>query len=520
MDIDDLRGLFLFDGLSDDQLRALIAAGEEVPFDDGQELFHEGEPAESWWVLLDGRVDLVRQAGREEPVVMRTMDRPGVWAGGFQAWDEASSYLATARGASAGRMFRVPSQALGELTRAWFPFGVHLIEGFFQTVRSMDTLSRQRESLIALGTLAAGLAHEINNPASAAARRRRRAGGHLRDAAVVARPPGRAIAVGRAVRRRRTAAARDRRRRREASIRWPSPIAEEALSDWLDAHDVDDAWRIAPPLAAAGVDVDWCERVAQVLDGDTLEPGLEWVAGTLSTRALLSEMKESTARISALVDAVKSYSQLDRASLQLIDVTEGIESTLVMLGHKLGGGVTVVRDYAADLPRIEAIPGELNQVWTNLIDNAIDAMDGRRHAAHLDSESNADDVVVEIGDTGPGMPADVQARAFEPFFTTKDVGKGTGLGLDISRRIVVDRHHGQITIESGPGETVLRVRLPAPTQPTPDGAGQALTRWRPPAAVRCGGSSADSPERRQESADADLRQLPAGGLLCVGRATA
>ena len=185
-----------------------------------------------------------------------------------------------------------------------------------------------------------------------------------------------------------------------------------------------------------------------MLEGDTLAPGLEWVAGTLSTRALLSEMKDSTSRISALVDAVKSYSQLDRASLQLIDVTEGIESTLVMLGHKLGDGLTVVRDYAADLPRIEAFPGELNQVWTNLIDNAIDAMDGEGTLRISTGASTADDVVVEIGDTGPGMPADVQARAFEPFFTTKDVGKGTGLGLDISRRIVVDRHHGQITIES------------------------------------------------------------------------
>jgi signal transduction histidine kinase len=176
-------------------------------------------------------------------------------------------------------------------------------------------------------------------------------------------------------------------------------------------------------------------------------------------RKMLTEMKDSTARISALVDAVKSYSQLDRASLQLIDVTEGIESTLVMLGHKLRGGLTVVRDYAPDVPRIEAFPGELNQVWTNLIDNAIDAMGGEGTLL-VSTRVEDDDVVVEVGDTGPGMPADVQARAFEPFFTTKDIGKGTGLGLDISRRIVVDRHHGQITIESRPQETVLRVRLP------------------------------------------------------------
>ena len=179
---------------------------------------------------------------------------------------------------------------------------------------------------------------------------------------------------------------------------------------------------------------------------------------TLATASLLSEMKDSTRRVSALVAAVKSYSQLDRSSLQLIDVTEGIDSTLVMLGHKLHGGITVVRDYATDLPRIEANPGELNQVWTNLIDNAIDAMDGSG-TLRLSTRADPEDVAVEIGDTGHGMPLDVQGRAFEPFYTTKDVGKGTGLGLDISRRIIVE-HHGQITIDSRPGQTVLRVRLP------------------------------------------------------------
>ena len=183
------------------------------------------------------------------------------------------------------------------------------------------------------------------------------------------------------------------------------------------------------------------------------------MASTLSTAALLSEVKDSTGRVSALVAAVKSYSQVDRASLQLIDVTEGIESTLVMLAHKLGGGVTLIRDYGTDVPLTEANPAELNQVWTNIIDNAIDAMDANG-TLRISIRASSEDVVVEIGDTGPGMPPDVQARAFEAFYTTKDVGKGTGLGLDISRRIIVDRHHGEITIDSRPGETVLRTRLP------------------------------------------------------------
>jgi signal transduction histidine kinase len=183
------------------------------------------------------------------------------------------------------------------------------------------------------------------------------------------------------------------------------------------------------------------------------------VASTLSAATLLAELKQSTRRISELIAAVKSYSQMDRSSMQRIDVTTGIESTLTMLAHKLRDGVTVVREYAADVPEIEAYAGELNQVWTNLIDNAIDAMDG---AGTLTITTRAEDgdVQVEIADTGPGMSPDVAARAFEAFYTTKDVGKGTGLGLDIAHRIVTERHGGTITIQSAPGDTVLRVRIP------------------------------------------------------------
>ena len=204
----------------------------------------------------------------------------------------------------------------------------------------------------------------------------------------------------------------------------------------------------------------WCERAGQVLDGGTLEPGLEWVTSTLSASVLLSELKESTERVSGLVATMKSYAQLDRASLQVTDVTEGIESTLVMLGQKLDQGVTVIRDYGTGVPPIEAHPAELNQVWTNIIDNAIDAMDGHG-TLRISTRAAPGHVVIEIADTGPGMPAEVAARAFEAFYTTKDVGKGAGLGLDIARRIIVERHHGEITIDSRPGDTVLRIQLPS-----------------------------------------------------------
>ena len=456
MDVHDLRPLFIFDGLTDEDLADLAAAGEDFAFTEGDVLFHQGKPAEYWWVLLDGRVGLFRRAGREVSQVS-VMERPGVWAGGFQAWTDAG-YMATGRAATSGRMFRVPAEAFGQWARAVFPLGAHLIAGFFQTVRHIESMASQREALVALGTLAAGLAHEINNPASATAR----AVDALQETCDLLLSSLVHLAEG-AMTADRFVAIDALRREIGPPPVTSDPLAvadrEEALTDWLEQRGVEESWRIAPALAAAGVGTDWCERVGEVLDGETLEPGLAWVASTLSAQALLAEMKESTSRVSALVAAVKSYSQLDRASVQVIDLTEGLESTLVILGHKLRDGITVVREFGDDVPQVEANPGELNQVWTNLIDNAVDAMDGQG-TLRLRTRVEGETVVVEIVDTGPGMPPEVQAHAFEPFFTTKDVGKGTGLGLDISRRIVAERHGGEITIDSRPGETVVRVSLP------------------------------------------------------------
>jgi signal transduction histidine kinase len=457
MSADELRSLFLFEGLTDEQLQQVDTAGSEIAFNDGDVLFREADPADFWWVLLEGQIELLRRSGHEESV-FGVMDRAGVWSGGFRAWTDSPGYLATGRALGSGRVLQVPAQALGELVRAWFPFGVHLIVGFFQTVRRMEAMSRQRETLVALGTLAAGLAHELNNPASAATR----AVDALQNTYDTLLSSLLHLAEG-ALSSEQFVAIEALRREIDPSSVSSDPLEvadrEEELIDWLDAHDVGNSWRIAPPLGVAGVDVEWCDRMAQVLGAEVLEPGLEWVGSTAAATALLSEIKEATARVSNLVSMVKSYSQLDRASLQTIDVTEGIESTLAILGDKLHDGIKVVREYADSVPRIEAIPGELNQVWTNLIDNAIDAMDG--HGTLRISTSAEDDrVVIEVGDSGVGIPEDVKARAFEPFFTTKEVGKGTGLGLDISRRIVEERHHGEILITSQPGETILSVKLP------------------------------------------------------------
>jgi signal transduction histidine kinase len=452
----ELRPISLFDGLTDGQLGELAGGGAEVQIEPGIELFREGERADFWWVLVDGAIDLVRHIGSDDTVVGR-MDVPGRWAGGFRAWDEQGVYLATGRGAAGGRVLRVPAAVLRETVNAWFPFGRHLIQGLYSTARSIEATARQRESLVTLGTLAAGFAHEVNNPAAAASR----AVDALGDAsqtvlACLSRLAGDEISA------QQLTALDALRREIEPDALVQSPLAladqEDALSLWLSQHGVAREWTIAPPLAAAGVDLDWCERAAATLAGPALEPGLEWVASTLSVAALLAEVKESTRRISELVTAIKSYSQMDRASMQQTDVTDGIESALVMVGHKLSG-VTVVRDYSASVPQIGAYPGELNQVWTNLIDNALDAMNGSG-TLRLVTRAGHDDIIVEVGDTGPGMTPPVAARAFDAFYTTKDTGKGTGLGLDIARRTVVERHAGTITIESQPGNTVLRVRLP------------------------------------------------------------
>jgi signal transduction histidine kinase len=454
---DEVRRLELFEGLGDEPLSRMLSASEEMTFSGGDLLWTEGEAAESWWVLLEGRIQLTRHL-RLEQTVVGSFDTPGRWAGGFVAWDRSGVYLATARAAGPGRILRVPAGALRELLDG-VPLVRHFIEGLFTTARTIEASVRSHDALVTLGTLSAGLAHELNNPAAAATR----AVDALEAALGYITAALRALAAHGITA---EAYATLDALRQEAV---PQPVVadavalalrEEALSDWMVDHGVQRDWLFAPTLASASFETEWCDRVLAAVGQEALQSAIQWVTATVGAVALLGEVRDSTRRISTLVSAVKSYSHLDRAAQQRIDVVEGIESTLTVLGHKLRvGDIVVERDYADDLPMLEAYAGELNQVWTNLIDNALDAMDGKG-VLRITTRGASGGVVVEVADTGPGMPPEVVEQAFEPFFTTKEVGRGTGLGLDIARRIVVERHGGTIEIDSEPGHTVLRVLLP------------------------------------------------------------
>ncbi|HKS69327.1 MAG TPA: ATP-binding protein, partial [Ktedonobacterales bacterium] len=463
-----LRSTFLFEKLSDEQLRMVAGMGTEVEFPADAIVVREGEPADFLWVLLDGEMELTRHVGGQR-IVVETMTRPGTYAGGIRAFAASGTgmgYRATGRTLRPTRFFQLPSSDLGRLLDEWLPMAKHLLDGYVHTCEAIEIAVRERGRLISLGTLAAGLTHELNNPAAAArsaatdlrvvveqlvALVGQLATGALTPQQVQAMLDLQAEAVARS-------AAAPRRSAIETSRQ------EEEIGGWLEEHGVANQWDLAPAFVAAGLDLSWLEEAARKLGAGGLGGALNWAADTLLATALLDQIEDATARISQLVSAVKDYSNVDRSVEREIDIHAGIEKTLVILGHKLRSGVEVIRDYDDHLPRVVANGSELNQVWTNLIDNAIDAMDGHgqirirtRHDEHA--------VLVEIVDQGPGIPHELASRIFDPFFTTKEVGKGTGLGLDIVRRIVVDRYHGEVSCESVPGETHFLVRLPLTSKP-------------------------------------------------------
>jgi len=366
------------------------------------------------------------------------------------------------------RFFVLDASAFAQLMQDWFPMAVHLLEGLFFGNKNAQAAIGQRERLLALGSLSAGLTHELNNPAAAAVR----ATSSLRERVAGMRHKLGMIAGGKWDR---TMLQTLIRLQEEAAERVPKAAAlspleasdqEDAITDWLDSHEVRDGWDMAPTFVAAGLDVAWLDRVEATVDPGCLEAALRWLNYTVDTELLMNEIEDSTTRISTLVGAAKQYSQLDRAPYQVVDVHELLDSTLMMLSGKIPPGIKVVKEYDRSLPQIPAYAAELNQVWTNLIDNAVSAMNGTGTLTVRTGKVREDEVFVEFGDTGPGVPPEIKDRIFEPFFTTKPVGEGTGLGLDISWRIVVKKHHGDLSLESSPGDTRFRVRLPVTWQDT------------------------------------------------------
>jgi signal transduction histidine kinase len=461
--VDELRSTFLFEKLSDEQLHTLAGSGTEVTFPAGETVFVEGQPADFLWVLLNGELELTRHVGGQR-IVVGMLSRPGAYAGGIRAFaasDAAGGYRATGKTLHPTRVFQLPSRELGMLLDEWLPMAKHLLDGYTRMFESIEVAVRERGRLIALGTLAAGLAHELNNPAAAAKSASADlravvdrliplvgllARGEITPAQVQALLDLQAEAVARSPAAPRLSAIETGRR-------------EEEIGVWLEEHDIANAWDLAPAFVAAGLDLSWLDTASHALGASGLSGALCWVADSLLATALLDQIDDATTRISQLVSVVKDYSYMDRSPEQEIDIHEGIEKTLVMLGHKLRAGVEIIRDYDDNLPRVLADGSELNQVWTNLIDNAIDAMDGHGQV-RIRTRREGQMVQVEIADQGPGIPPEIASRIFDPFFTTKEVGKGTGLGLDIVRRIVVERHHGEISFETAPGGTRFLICLP------------------------------------------------------------
>ena len=461
IEIDELRTLFLFEGLSDEQLQWIAERSEVRTFDTGAVICREGEPAEALWVLLDGRIRLSRVASGEDTVMNETSHR-GAYAGAVRAYSETASqtYLSTLVATQPTRLMRIAATDFGAFVRTELPMAVHLLDGLYMGIRSTEATVRQREHLAQLGTLSANLAHELNNPAAAAVRatgqlRTRVAGmrhklGMIAEAGLDAELIARLIALQEAAVER---AAKDR----EPLTALEEADLEDELVERMDALGVTAPHDLAPVFAAAGLDTAWLDAVVEEVGHESVD-ALRWLGYTLETEALMDEIEDATSRISTLVAAVKQYSYLDQATHQDVDLHPGLDSTVVMLGHKLSG-VTVERDYDRTLPQVPAYAAELNQVWTNLIDNAVDAMDGRG-VLRLRTSRDGDFAAVEVTDDGSGVPDTVRDRIFDPFVTTKPAGKGSGLGLENAKRIVERRHGGTLSFTTGPDGTTFTVRLP------------------------------------------------------------
>src|SRR5579862_6289981 len=458
--VQSIRQTPLFADLRDDQLDC-IRGGEIIEVLPGTILVEANAPAEFFFVNLDCEIRISKRYDDQE--VLLAVNKPGMFMGEIPLLLDAP-WHAIVRVSKPTRLFRLNQENFWRMLSTCHSVAKELFRTAANRLRNLEGYSSQRQKLVSLGTMAAGLAHELNNPAAAA----RRAAAQLDQ--TISSVQSLICQLGKVLKvddwEHLLAAEQDATLRLNKMAPLDSLARsdrEEVLTRWLDQQNILEGWKLASTFVNAGLDADWLAAVTEKLSPKSHAAALNWLDARLNLHSLLKLVDQSTTRVADLVKAIKSYTHMDESPMQEIDVHEGLESTLTMLGYKLKN-LEVVRAFDRSVPRITAYGGELNQVWTNLIDNAIDAAGGSgKICVATFVEDNQ--LVVEITDNGRGIPPEIQARIFEPFFTTKGVGSGTGLGLLISHRIVADRHGGEIEFESKPGETRFKVRLPLNRDP-------------------------------------------------------
>ena len=457
----EVRSTPLFSGLTDEQT-GCIETGEIIAAPAGTILATDGERTGFFHLLLEGEIRITRIYDRQE--ILMGVGQPGRYMGEIPLLLDMP-WISTARVSKPAKLFRLNEETFWLVLGSCRTVAREIFRTAASRMRNVEGYSQQRERLASLGTMAAGLAHELNNPAAAA----RRASAHLREttdrlqsplchlAHVLEHDHWQVLVAA-------SDEALERLGRAPTLDHLERSDRAETLAAWLDSRGVPMAWELAPTFVGAGLDSAWLENLTSKLPEPIHTDALNWLEARLNLESLLNQIEQTTGRVAELVKAMKSYSYMGQAPMQEVDIHEGLESTLTMLCHKLKN-VTLVRAFDRSIPRIMAYGSELNQVWTNLIDNAVDAVNGAGKIC-ISTCQEDNQLVVEIVDNGSGIPLDVQPHLFEPFFTTKPVGSGTGLGLIISNRIVADRHGGEIEFESKPGETRFKVRLPVHRQPT------------------------------------------------------
>ena len=472
-----LRKVPLFADLSDADLKRLCEMVEEETLPAGKLLFDEGAPGDRAYVIKEGELEIVKTSGGRE--VLLAVRRSGEVIGEMALLEDAPR-MASVRARTDTRLVSIRQDQLDDLLNTSPSAARALLNTVLARWRSTEAMLRQSEKMAQLGTLTAGVAHELNNPAAAVergAKQLRQALTHFENAQAslhaLSLTPLQQTAIQEAAEVTQSGA---------SLLPEFDAIArsdrEYELEQWLEDRGIPDAWELAPTLVDLGYQIDDVETLASQLAAEQLPAVIRWLSATYSVYSLLAEIGQGAQRISAIVKSLKAYSYLDQAPVQSINIHEGLDNTLIILRSKLKSGITVRREYAPDLPKIQAYGSELNQVWTNILDNAADALEGQEAPEIVIRTYQKDEwVVVEIQDNGPGIPPEVLPRIFDPFFTTKPPGKGTGLGLEISYNIVLNKHRGDIKVYSQPGQTCFQVALPVNFEAT---AGKPLPAMRNP----------------------------------------